>query len=434
MGRSLFDFFRREDGVVAVIFAVMAIPFIAMAGWAVDYLRLEHVRERLQIEADAAALNAQSSDWPMVKAAATAHFSSNYNGDWARNPIFDGVTLPSGLFQVTAEVEVPLAFIKILPGIGETQRVRVAALSRSQEIARDYDIEVTELDYDAGDYNRIWAYCYWPNRPQNDPDRPKRTQMVPIADNGGPATGRNQYERDDGAPQIGLAIHDGGLAEKYDRILQDNPREGYDGQEEGAWRRLDEKNGNSRRYIYVAPLCSGESYLSFRLENVRFAREQPEHWENDSLGYNHTAPRNGGGDGHWGRYNYYTDSVLDPVTNVETYEGLVLPRPHNGRADILETVLCDTKEQCKPDDPRSIIPSGSGRQEGRPNERQRASQGCSPGKYMYYGFEDRPPGLPGGAHDWQWEAWTDADYDDIRIIIRCPEIVTSGERNVMLVG
>ena len=42
---------------------------------------------------------------------------------------------------------------------------------------------------------------------------------------------------------------------------------------------------------------------------------------------------------------------------------------------------------------------------------------------MYYGWEDRPPGMPGHQNtggNWQHVAWTDRDYDDIRIVIACP--------------
>src|SRR5690554_1403836 len=91
MGRSLFDLFRREDGVVAVIFAVMAIPFIAMAGWAVDYVRIQHVKEYLQAQVDGAALSAtmhlddgEAVQWQRVEAAVRAEIAQNYEGGWAR--------------------------------------------------------------------------------------------------------------------------------------------------------------------------------------------------------------------------------------------------------------------------------------------------------------------------------------------------------------
>jgi len=61
--------------------------------------------------------------------------------------------------------------------------------------------------------------------------------------------------------------------------------------------------------------------------------------------------------------------------------------------------------------------------EGKNREPQKAKQSCQPGKFMYYGWEDRPPGL----------GWTDQDYNDIRIIIECPESVATGEFVVRLI-
>src|SRR5690554_2201946 len=85
MGHGMKDFLRREDGVVALIFAVMAIPFIAMGGWAVDYLRMYHVKDYLQSQADAAALTAllegvEQEDW---EDAFRAEISRQYSGSWA---------------------------------------------------------------------------------------------------------------------------------------------------------------------------------------------------------------------------------------------------------------------------------------------------------------------------------------------------------------
>jgi hypothetical protein len=42
---------------------------------------------------------------------------------------------------------------------------------------------------------------------------------------------------------------------------------------------------------------------------------------------------------------------------------------------------------------------------------------------MYYGWEDRPPGL----------GWTDRDYNDIRVVIECPVSESTGEFLVRLI-
>ncbi|CAE7886519.1 fbp, partial [Symbiodinium necroappetens] len=195
---------RGEDGVVAVIFAVMAIPFIAMAGWAVDYVRLQHVQEKLQIEADSAALNAliEDVDWEVVHDAAMAEIARNYNGSWAREVQVEGEWLNQYDFRVTASADVPLAFIKLLPGIGDVQRVSVAAVAQVERPDLKWVApEFSELSYEAADFNRLWLYCYWIDRPEGDPSQPKRTQMVPIADNGGSSANRDlRFVPDPGDP------------------------------------------------------------------------------------------------------------------------------------------------------------------------------------------------------------------------------------------
>lgn len=441
MKRVLSSFLERNDGVVAVIFAVMAIPFIALAGWAVDYMRLQHVKDYLQARADEAALNIHEEEdrrtrdqqWGLVHAATMTEIGLQYQGSWARNVTVshDWIGTPDEKkVRVDVSADVPLAFMHILPGIPSTQRIDVAAISQANVTTPIYKIEVADLDYDAGDYNRVWAYCYWPNRPDNNPDLPKRTQMVPIADNGGPANKRNQYinvrnERG--------AISDPLLEEEYYNALASNGY-GLNGAEEGVWRVVSGAGTDSRVYHYIAPQCpEGEAYLSLRLENVRFARTQHQYWEDGDPRYPE-APANNRGDKHTGRFNYYTDTYEQDGVPGQQYDGLVLPDvgnpnvPPGQPANVLETVLCRTWDECDSDNPNNIIPSGHNRTP------ERAAENCQPGEYMYYGFEDRPPGLSGEKRTWEDIAWTDADYDDIRVIIQCPEEAQEGERNARLVG
>lgn len=457
MGRSFFDLLRREDGVVAVIFAVMAIPFIAMAGWAVDYLRLEHVKEYLQTQVDSAALNAtykedleapdgtwEAAQWEIVRVAIEAEIARTYQGDWA-----SGVTLthewvtPGAVVSVTASANVPLAFMNILPAVPDTQLVQVSALARVNDVYPDYKIEIADLDYDAGDYNRVWAYCYWPNRPANDPDLPNRTQMVPIADNGGPDKNRrNKYENEGGNPFLSQEeekVQDSILAQELAEVNHDYAL-GLNGRERGLWRQTAGGDSNWREYLYVAPVCTGDSFLSFRLENVRFSRTQHRFWEDE---YNEDMNWDGhsrwdfapSGYGHKARFNYYTDTFENDSRPDEQYADLTLPDVNNqyveagAPANVLETILCDTQEQCTTTNEGGIIPY---RKSNR--DPLRASQACEEGKYMYYGWEDRPPGLDGPDDDWNDIAWTDSDYDDIRVVIQCPVTRLIGDRNARLVG
>lgn len=418
-GRTM-DFLRREDGAVALIFGLMAIPFMALVGWSVDYVRLNHVHDYLQAQVDTAALNALQPDeqWEVNarhpdepwKAAMRGEIEREYQGDWARNIDIAGNWVGEGYFRVTANADVPLSFIKLIPGIPDLQLVAVSATA---ELIKPVEIREppvnTTLDPEAGDYNRIWMYCYWPDRPANDPSQPKRTHMTPIADNGG-------------------SVYTADMTYSDPALLADYNSGNMGLRENGVWERRAD-SGQSRQYVYFMPQCPSGSFMSFRLENVRFARGDSNYWDSNEQGTN--APPNSGGDKKTGRFNYYTDTYFEEGSDVERYAGLHGPEPYvapGQKVDILETILCDTEEQCDPTHRDSIIPN---RQTNR--NPQKAAGGCEPGKYMYYGWEDRPPGLSGSSNDWQHIAWTDRDYDDIRIVIKCPVFTIEGDRHTRLV-
>ena len=420
-GDSMDRFLSNQDGAIAVIFAIIAIPLIALGGWGVDYLRLYHVRDALQAQADAAVLNALIEDvdpsrgqWKDVM---EAQLQAQYGASgWAGNLRIEGDWVAAGsVFRVTARADVPLTFMKLIPGIPEVQPVSVQAVAQLDEVPPAMpEILVTDLDPEAGDFNRIWLYCFWPDRREGVRDAPRRTQMVPIADNGG-----SGFTADTGT----RSPDDGELYDEW-RLLVDSHENGLDSREEGIYRYTTGRGGK-RNYIYFTPRCAEGSYLSYRLENVRFARTQSQYWDSGTA----RNPQSGS-DGHRGRFNYYTDSEL---TSGQPEQYNDLTHPDTGqRVDILETVLCDTEFQCR-----------NYRRDGGllPNKRanrtpERAAEGCTPenaGKYMYYGWEDRPPGQRGRARDWGDYAWTDSDYDDIRILVRCPEPVVDGERSVRLI-
>lgn len=161
------------------------------------------------------------------------------------------------------------------------------------------------------------------------------------------------------------------------------------------------------------PRCNQRGQtLSFRLRNVRHVKANPVLWANPAATISGLQP---------GRpeRNYYTDTLLDNGSEIIDLQGF----------NILETVLCDSLSQCTPGTLGSAIPGGR----NRAATRQRASQPCQPGKFMYFGFEDRPPGQAGRNDNWLWPAWTDSDYDDIRIVMKCPNSGRLGDAIVRLV-
>ncbi len=141
------------------------------------------------------------------------------------------------------------------------------------------------------------------------------------------------------------------------------------------------------------PDCRGKNTsISFRLRNVRHAKAIPSLWQN---------PLNAPGRTE---YNHYTDTVLN--NGRESFSGL--------QSAILETVLCNTPSQCDNRSGDFIGHKGSNR---TPDV---ASGTCEPGKFMYFGWEDRPPGQVGANQSWTDPAWTDTDYDDITLRLKCP--------------
>jgi Flp pilus assembly protein TadG len=145
------------------------------------------------------------------------------------------------------------------------------------------------------------------------------------------------------------------------------------------------------KFDFVMPACAAGQNLSIRLRNVRNMRTSPSLW-------NSNVPE---------QYNWYSDSTRTPG-GVEKYN-------FEENVPILETVICPTLNECKPQGQGGII------EEGKNRNPKAATRACQKGEFVYYGFEDRPPG----------KGSTDKDYDDIRLIMECPE--TTGTKQVKLV-
>jgi len=120
---------------------------------------------------------------------------------------------------------------------------------------------------------------------------------------------------------------------------------------------------------YTWPDCAEGQSLSFRLYNVRNARTNSAKRANPPAG---------------DVFNHYSDTVL--IDGRETFDF--------GGLAMLETVRCDSLDQCE-------VPG-----EGRSHTANREDRPCVPGKFMYFGWEDRPTG--------------DRDYNDIVFVLTCP--------------
>jgi len=325
-----------RGGTVAVVMAFMAVPVIGAVGAAIDYQRIITARQFLQAELDAAAVGSagagredDSGRWlERVRGLAGARFGA---GGWPATLELTGSWRSDELYLAEATAAVDLTFLRVLPGLPDAIEVAVASLARVQLPVLVYEEpELAELDPEAGDYNRISAYCF-DHVAARRPGESGRSQLTVIADNAGTA------------------------------------------------------------YDFTMPRCAAGEVMSYQLLNVRMARTQPDLWDDPLREH----------------YLYHTDTVI--LNEVERHD--------LGGWNILETVLCDSLEQCRPRSEGGIIPEGKNR------VAERARHACAPGKYMYYGWEDRPPG----------RGWTDRDYDDIRLVVGCPVERLEGEKRVSLV-
>jgi Flp pilus assembly protein TadG len=361
-------FSRNEKGNVAVMFALSLIPMVGSAGVAIDYGQASHVKTYLQAEVDSAALNgAKASAQTIIKKlnndkaaeAAPAVNSSQsvatnrYANSSIKDVTFSGRWLNGTDFEVTATAKMDKGLSKILTPSSANMDISARAVARVTE-KKDllvFKPQVASLDFEAGDYNRMYVYCYNHSR-KDDPDKGRRVEtMTAISDNGGTV------------------------------------------------------------YDYSMPQCDAATEtLSYRLYNVRMSRTNPAKWDAGSAE----------------RFNHYSDTVLSKergsvdvpqysfsrgsYTNTAGVTSDFSLGPQDG---IMETMRCDTLAECKPKSKGGILPEGKNR---TPHKETRP---CEKDKFMYYGMEDRPyykKGPPPGI-----DGWTDRDYDDIRLVVECPQ-------------
>lgn len=157
------------------------------------------------------------------------------------------------------------------------------------------------------------------------------------------------------------------------------------------------------------PTCGANEAPSYMLHNVRNARSNKSLW--NDIGQE--------------TYEYYTDTTIDTGLRVQStsmkgyrvYNGTTYSSISMVSNPILETIVCDNLSQCKNKSDGGILPNSH-----TTHNPVTATASCSEGKYMYYGWEDRPP-----------NAGSDMDYDDIRVIVSCPVIVKIADKKLRIV-
>lgn len=380
-----------ERGNVAIMFALSMFVLVGAVGGAVDVSRTLVTRATLQEVADYTALSLATtkandqrdttsfSDGALsdTQAEALADAQKRAAELGAGNVTLTAVWLNGSDLRVTATSVYSTVFLNAVPGAPAQYDISAVSIAQAFDNSQKAgQITKKDVSFEAGDYNRVYMYCYDKDKKSDESANFGRSQMTPVSDNGGTT------------------------------------------------------------YPDIANFKCSKGTVSFRLYNVRGARTQPSKWETGNPDNLSSTAEKCGKKATDSKpcYNWYTDTTVDSTTNTDTYN----TSPYQ-----LETILCDDPECKTPTtdaNPDGTRINASGTYVPGNNNVNRIPQkalGCVPGKYMYYGWEDRPPlntngdgtGAPlaAGARD----GGGDRDYDDIRVIIKCPE--PSGIRKVRLI-
>jgi len=376
--------FRDKRAATAMIFALATPVVVGGAALAIDIASFRVVQSRMQSAVDAGALAAvmQIEKNGPVAATAVNMVTSNIPNDFGNMTSASDVT--------TGNYAKATGFVANGTPANAVRVVGIRAPARSNGLSRIFgllwgngqmDVQVTAIaarpanvfyeppeglvmDNKAGDFNEMYAYCY--DTKSTDPDMSKRrSQMILIA---------NNLDMADTAKNTTTKLT-GGIY----TAMPATPM---------PW-----------------PNCNGKDQsLSFRMRNIRHAKTHSALWANQGATVSGIQP---------GRpeHNYYTDTMIN--NGIETFS--------TSSNQILETVLCDTSDECNPSKTGvTKVPSGTNRFATKSSN----TAGCSPGKFVYFGFEDRP-GVNGVSvtsqgKGWLEAGWTDYDFNDIAIQMKCP--------------
>ena len=380
MSRNLRRLRKDRSGVVAMLVALSLPMLVGAAALTIDIANYRYVQGRMQSAADAGALAAIAKlDAPAnAKAAAVDYAGRNvpdgFGGVTRSSDVEIGIWDPvAGTFAVSNDVSqinavrvsairsrarqngVPMILMQFFSD--SAPDLQATAIAARHLVVQYEPPEKTDLDNQAWDYNRIYAYCFKYNGSGSAASR--RTQMALVADN---------------VPKSGTGVSN-------------------------FWTEAGKRGFGKVPNPLVWPKCEKGESLSFRLENIRNVKQAISNSSTTKTLWT-TYDKNKAAQ----TFNHYLDTVISG--GVETFPGL-------GSEKLVETIRCDTLSACTA--PSKHVKGTPLRVAGVP---------CLPGKYMYFGWEDRPPSSGG----------SDEDYDDIRITMRCPKTGTLGDGMSRLVG
>lgn len=175
-----------EDGGVAIIFALSLLPLVGMSGASIDYTSATKDRATLQQAVDTAALVGSKTAMGNVAKGideATKSFHANLTDRLTGyTPV---VTYDSSTktLKVVASGKMKTTFMSAMNINTIDITTQASAQITEKTVVTTKNPVASFLDSEAGDYNRIYAYCYDVTR-KNMGDF-GRTQMIPLMDNAG---------------------------------------------------------------------------------------------------------------------------------------------------------------------------------------------------------------------------------------------------------
>ena len=404
-------FSRSEDGNVVLTFGLTLFSLVAMLGGAVDLGRAISTFTAMQSTADYAALTLAVTaandvrDTTTLAPGATTNLQSQALAVAQKqaSQLGAGSVTVTAVWQnatdikVTASAVYPTVLLSAVPGLPSSISVSASATARSNvQIERAAKPSKVDLSYEAADYNQVWVYCY---------DKNWATTNY--------GNGKSARTSDEGTAKATMS---GNLSFTKQMATNMNTKGRADFT-------LIADNGGSL-LTFSMPTCATNETISYALYNSRNNRTTPSNWSKNYTSCGTSLSQTGKT-----CYQWYTDTLRND-SGIESYA----TSPYQ-----LETILCDDAS-CSTVTSGDANPSGASyyinnRQANRiPNQ----AKGCQAGKYMYFGWEDRPPqnqggngaGLPyaNGVSD----PGGDRDYDDIRLIVNCPQFIP-GSRSVSII-
>jgi Flp pilus assembly protein TadG len=440
-------FGRNDRGNIALLFGLTLVPTVGAAGVAIDYATASNMRTAIQSEADAAALDAAKAAVdiqtdpahqtktatqrqalidaviPQVMAARQAIVATRnstggtvtFTGEWD-----DSLKTQ---YKVTATIYAPKRF-RVLSSEA-TMQVSASAVAEMKydAILKPGKPEMIRPGFNAGDYNRLYAYCY--NKNETDPAK-RRTQMTAVTSNG--ETG-GKMEVD--------------TAEIFQNVTM--PECDYDKGETVSWRLLNIRDSRTNKSNWPTDVKGTQTASYHANGTVTWATTYVD-GVTTTVTTGVPGNGNGGGAGNsavkqtktttvWRNelpsglnnsstnpqtrqvYNHYSDTLVNSNTSLESFQFTGDQMGYYAPLNMM-------------DKPGSIVPKGDNR---TPTP---ATTKCEPGKFLYIGFEDRPyvPGRNSSDYStWGSGYWTDRDYEDVTFVISCPSLeITDYTRQVKL--